>query len=61
MGDDFFCMEKFNSTPLLHTHFRSQTPVGQTASQQNEVEYWWKGLTSTAMPPTSTSDVMDKQ
>ena len=42
-----------------------QMPVCQTAPllppvtrQQNVIEYWKKASTSTAMPPTSTSDVV---
>jgi len=27
--------------------------------QQNIMEYWWEDLTSTAIPPTSASDVVD--
>jgi len=27
--------------------------------QQNAMGYWWEGSASTAIPPTSTSDVMD--
>jgi len=26
--------------------------------QQHVMEYWWEGSTSTAIPPTSTSDVV---
>jgi len=26
--------------------------------QQNVMKYWWKGSASTAIPPTSTSDVL---
>ena len=26
--------------------------------QQNVMEYWWEGLISTAIPPTSASDVV---
>jgi len=42
-----------------------QTPFCQTAlllpsvtQQQHVTEYWWEGSISTAIPPTSTSDVM---
>ena len=43
------------------------TPFCQTASllpsvtwQQHVMEYWWEGSTSTAKPPTSTSDVVSQ-
>ena len=26
--------------------------------QENVTEYWWKGSTSAAVPPTSTSDIV---
>jgi len=28
--------------------------------EQNVMEYWWEGSVSPAIPPTSTSDVMDQ-
>jgi len=41
------------------------TPLFQTArlllsatQQQNLMEYWWEGSTSTAIPPTSTADIV---
>jgi len=44
-----------------------QTPFSQTAPllpsvtwQQHVTGYWWEGSTSTAIPPTSTSDVMSQ-
>ena len=50
----------FASSTLQH-----QTPFCETASllptvtqQLNVTEYWWEGLTSTAIPSTSTSDIM---
>jgi len=30
------------------------------AWQQNLMEYWWEGSVSTAIPPISTSDIMDQ-
>ena len=45
--------------------FPGQMPFHHTAPllpsvtwQQNVTEYWWEGSTSTAIPPTSTSDTM---
>jgi len=45
--------------------FPCQAPFCQTApilpsgtQQQNVMEYWWEGSTSTATLPTSTSDIM---
>ena len=45
-----------------------QTPFCQTAPllpsvtwQQNVTGYWWKGSTSTAIPPTSTSDIVSQR
>jgi len=49
-----------------HT-FPCQIPLCQTASllppvtwQQNTMEYWWEGSTSTTIPPTSASDIMSQ-
>jgi len=44
-----------------------QTPFCQTApllpsvtQQRHVTEYWWEGSTTTAIPPTSTSDILGK-
>lgn len=50
----FFFMEGFNDTPLL-----SLLPC--VTWQQNVMGYWWEGSTSTAVPPTSTSDVVGQR
>jgi len=57
------CMEEFSSTPLLHTHLHVRhcqtAPLLPSATQQqNAMEYWWEGSTSTAIPQTFTSDVV---
>lgn len=31
------------------------------AWQKNAMEYWWEGSTSTAIPPTSASDIMGQR
>ena len=42
--------------------FCQTAPLLPSVSQQQHVkEYWWEGLTSTAMPPTSVSDVMGQR
>jgi len=59
----FFLMEEFSVTS---SHALScQMPFWQTfpllpsvTRQQTVLEYWWEGLTSTASPPTSASDIM---
>ena len=33
-------------------------PLLSATQQQNVMGYWWKGSTSTAIPPTATSDVV---
>ena len=47
---NFFHMEEFSDTPLLHPHFHVRHCFGQTVPllpsvtlQQNVMEYWWKG------------------
>jgi len=45
----------------MHFHDRClfvRLPLCCHLSRSNKVEYWRKGLTSTAVPPTSTPDVM---
>ena len=45
-------------TLLCQMPFCQAAPLLPSATQQqNVVEYWWEGSTSTAIPPTSTSDV----
>ena len=55
----FFHMEEFNSIPLLHNAFPCQDAICQIAplllsvsQQQNVMEYWWEGSTSTSIPST---------
>ena len=57
-----FQVHTFTSYTLSH-----QTPFCQTAPllpsvtrQQHVVEYWWESLSSAAIPPTFTSDVMSQ-
>ena len=59
----FSHVEEVSSTCLLHIHFHSRWHFCQTApllppvtQQQNVTEYWQEDSTSTAIPPTSTSD-----
>ena len=60
-GGHFFCLEEFNSTPLLYMHFyvrqhcQSAPLLPSVTGQQHVVEYWWEGSTPTGIPPTSTS------
>ena len=58
-----FHMEEFRDT-FASSALPCQTPFHQTAllmppvaQQQHVMEYWWEGLTSTAIPPTRTSDI----
>ena len=59
----------FSSWRNLVTHpYFIQIPLCQTAPllpsvtwQQNTMEYWWEGSTSTAIPPPSSSDAMGQQ
>ena len=64
---NFFCMEEFNDAPLLYMSFhvschcvRLPPLLLSVMWQQNVAEYWWEGLTSTAVPSTSASDIMDQ-
>ena len=53
-------MEEFSDTPFLHTHV-SDAILSDCSSvkwQQNVMEYWWGGSTSTAIPQMSESNVM---
>ena len=53
----FFCMEEFNSIPLLHPQFHvrccfCQTPplLPSATQQQSVMKCWWEGSASTAIP-----------
>jgi len=69
-GYHFFHKEEFSGTPFLHTHFHVRCHfVGlpyafyllpSVAQQRNVVGYSWEGSVSTAIPPTSTSDVISQ-
>jgi len=54
-------MQEFSDTHLLHMHFLVRrhavilSLLPCVARQQHVMEYWWEGLTSTAIPPTSAS------
>ena len=52
-------------TPFVSCRLPRQTPICQTAPllpsvtwQQNVMECWQEGLTSTAIPPTFSADIM---
>ena len=63
-GCHFFCMEEFSDTSLLYPHFHVRQilsccpSAASVAQQQNVMQCWWECSASTAIPPTSTSDVM---
>ena len=61
------CVPQLDGTSLLHTYSMSDA-VCQTASllpsvaqQQHVMECWWEGSTSTAIPPTSASNVVSQR
>jgi len=68
--DECHCLWFFPQGGIQRHTFASYTlphqmPFCQTVSlllsvtwQQNLTEYWWEGSTSTAIPPTSTSDTV---
>ena len=70
----FFCMEEFNDTPLLCTHFHIKCHFLKLSischllrkkkfsffRQESLRECWWDGSTSTAIPATSTCDIMSQ-
>lgn len=63
----FSIWKEFSDTPLFHYVLPCQMPFCQTAPllppvawQQYVTEYYCEGPTSTAIPPTFVSDVMDK-
>ena len=61
-GAIFFCMEEFIDTSLLYTHFHVRqrsvrVPLCCHLSHSDGMGHGWEGSTSTAVPPTSTTDV----
>ena len=64
LANIFFHTEEFNDTPLLpllfcvRHHFVRLSFCIPLTWQQNVMEYWWKGTTSTVIPSTSTSDTL---
>jgi len=63
-GCNFFHIQEFSLTPLLHTHFhirchsvRLPPLLPSITQQQNVMEYWWEGSISIAVSPTSTPKV----
>ena len=61
-GAIFFCMEEFIDTSLLHTHFHVRqrsvrVPLCCHLSHSDGMGHGWEGSTSTAVPPTSATDV----
>ena len=63
-GCNFFHIEEYNSTPLLHKHFHFRhyfikLPHYCYLLQSIYItEYWCEGSTSTVIPPISASDIM---
>ena len=63
---NFFCIEEFSYTPLLHTYFHVRHHsvrlplLPSVTSQQNVTEIWWKDSTSEVVWPTYAFDVMDQ-
>jgi len=48
-----------SSTLLCQEPFCQTVPLLPSVTQQQSVmKYWWEGSTSTAMPPTFTSDTV---
>ena len=63
----FFLHEGIQWHPFASCTLSCQMPFCQTApllpsvmQQQNVREYWWEGTTSTFIPPTSTSHVLNQ-
>ena len=61
-GHRFFHMEEFSDTTFLHKHFYVRhhfvrLPLWTVTWQQHVTEYWWDVSASTAITPTSTSDI----
>lgn len=60
-----FHTEELNSIPLLHPHFQVichyvRVPLCCYLSRSNSTVYWQEGSNSTAIPPISTSDIMNQ-
>jgi len=62
----FLHMEEFSDTPLLHMCLcvrchSVRLPLCYHLSHSNKLmKYWWEDSTSTAVPPTSASDIMSQ-
>uniref|UniRef100_A0A803XYV3 Ecotropic viral integration site 5 like n=2 Tax=Meleagris gallopavo TaxID=9103 RepID=A0A803XYV3_MELGA len=58
----FFHMEELNDSPLSHlqTLFCQSALLLLSVAQQNVIEYWREGSTSTALSPTCACDVVDQ-
>lgn len=48
----------FHVLPCQRPCRQTAPPLPSVTQQQHGMEYWWKGSTSTAVPPISTSDVI---
>lgn len=63
----FSCMEEFPCAPLPHRHLcvrhlcHTAPLLPSVAGQQCVVRYWREGSTPTAVPPTSSSDIVGQQ
>jgi len=56
-----FSARRNSVTSSLHMHFHVRRHFVRLPSvkwQQNVMEYWWEDSTSTAIPPSSASDIM---
>ena len=62
MGAVFFHMEEFCYIDIFasksNSIFSDCPLLPSVTQQQNAMEYWWKGSTSTSIPQISASDVM---
>jgi len=54
---NFFHKGKFHDTPLLHPHFHVRCHFVRLTLCYH-LSHWWEGSISTAMQPTSTSDII---
>jgi len=52
-------MEDFNSTPYILSH-QTAPLLPFVVQQETVMEYCWEGSSSTAILPTSASDVVDQ-
>ena len=65
-GFNCFRLEEFNDTPVLRTrshvrrHLVRLPPAAIWRTAIKLMGYWRQGSTSTAIPPTSASDVVDQ-